>query len=220
MSETKKQSRAEFHVLLAAGACWGLSEAALGTWLKGVCNSGISGSLMTGAAIFFLAAVYRPGRGSLRLAVVPALAVTLKLLDAFVLRIPLSSPAILNPVYALMMESLAFFLIVSLLSRKVRSAGWGRWGSGALMGLVSALSFIFVGSFTGSPACRIAGSSIPASLAYAPLTMAISAATFVAGGSFESILSKATPSRFLPRMLDSHSLLALFALVIIDLVFR
>lgn len=220
MSEAEKQGRVEFHILLAAGACWGLSEAALGAWLKGVCNSGITGSLMTGAAIFFLAAAHRPGRNPLRLGVVPALAVALKLLDGLILRIPLSSPVILHPVYAMITEALCFILVVSILPIRMKASPRNRWGSGAVMGLASALTFIGVGFFTGSPACRIAGTSIPVSLAYAPLTMAFSAVAFAAGRSIEALLSKISPPRFLPRMLDSLSLLALGALVVIDLVIR
>lgn len=220
MIETEKQGRVEFHILLAAGACWGLSEAALGAWLKGVCHSGITGSLMTGAAVFFLAAARRPGRNPLRLAVVPVLAVALKLLDGFILRIPLSSPAILHPAYAMIAEALCFILVVSPLPIPMKSSARNRWGSGALVGLASALAFVGVGFFSGSPACRVAGTSIPVSLAFAPLTMAFSAVAFAVGGSLETLLSGISRPRILPRMLDSLSLLALGALVVIDLVLR
>jgi hypothetical protein len=220
MSESEKRNRLGFHMLLAAGACWGLSEAALGAWLKGVCSLGIFGSLMTAGAVFFLAVALRPGRGAFRLALLPAVALVLKLLDTFILGIPLSSPAILNPAYAMITEFLIFALMSLFVAPEKEASVWGRWGIGAMIGLGSALAFVFVGSLTGSPACRIAGTSIPVSLAYAPLTTAFSAVAFAAGRSIASFMSKVAPSRFLPRVLDSLSLLALFALVAVDFVLR
>lgn len=220
MSESEKGNRLGFHILLAAGACWGLFEAALGAWLKGVCSLGIFGSLMTAGAIFFVAVAYHGGRRSFRLAVLPAVALALKLLDTLILGVPLSSPAILNPAYAMITEFLMFLFIVSFTASKKESSFWGRWGIGAMIGLGSALSFVFVGSFTGVPACRVTGTSIPVSLAYAPLTLTVSAVAFAAGRSMGALMSRIAPSRILPRMLDSLSLLALFALVAVDLVLR
>ena len=84
-------------VIIMLGAAWGLSEAALGMWLKN-CASSVSGSVMTGFALFFIAAswlISKRASGVILLVVVASL---FKLLDAFLLSLPVLHGAVANPI--------------------------------------------------------------------------------------------------------------------------
>ena len=50
--------RTNWGPILAMGSLWGLTEAALGVTLR-QCASNVSGSIMTGTALFFLAAAWK-----------------------------------------------------------------------------------------------------------------------------------------------------------------
>lgn len=158
------------------GSAWGLAECALGAGLK-VCASSLSGSVMTGAAFFFVAAAWGRGRKFPNVILLVSIATVFKMFDAFWLGVPLRSGAIANPVFAFVLEGAAFLLAGSVLaaSMKTRAAGRAVWGGGAA--LIAVGAFPLVRFVTGIPACVVAGSSFPLVWAYAPIAVGLSLLT-------------------------------------------
>ena len=125
-------------VIIMLGAAWGLSEAAMGMWLKN-CASSVSGSVMTGFALFFIAdswLISKRKSGVILLVVVASL---FKLLDAFLLSLPVLHGAVANPIFAFFLEGGAFLVCIALFKKNfsVEALGtgtawwcfcfWSRW---------------------------------------------------------------------------------------------
>jgi hypothetical protein len=77
----QKNSKSYIGIVIMLGAVWGLSEAALGMWLRS-CASFMSGSIMTGVALFFIAASWILSRRILGVALLIAIACLFKMFDA------------------------------------------------------------------------------------------------------------------------------------------
>ena len=163
-------------VIIMLGAAWGLSEAALGMWLKN-CASSVSGSVMTGFALFFIAAswlISKRASGVILLVVVASL---FKLLDAFLLSLPVLHGAVANPIFAFFLEGGAFLVCIALFKKTFLSkrSGQGLLGGASAFGAVGL--FPLVKFATGIPACVVPGTGIPLSIYYAPLAIVLSALT-------------------------------------------
>ncbi len=166
--------------VLLLGGLWGLAEAGLGMYLR-QCASTVSGSLMTGGALFFLAAAWALAPGVRTVAAMVALAASFKLFDALLLGLPIRHGAIANPIFAIAMEGAAFFLIASALRRELTTKPLGRGLAGGLSALIAVNVFPLVGFATGIAACKVPGTAVPLSLYYAPIAIALSALTVPAG---------------------------------------
>ena len=165
--------------VLVLGSLWGLSEAALGMFLR-QCASTMSGSIMTGAALFFLAAAWAVSPRVKTIAVMAGLAAAFKLFDALLLGLPVLHGAIGNPIFAIVLEGAAFVLIMSVVSRSLAGRALGRGLSGGLAALVAVNLFPLVKYATGVTAC-VTGTGYPLSLFYAPIAVALSVLTVPAG---------------------------------------
>jgi hypothetical protein len=144
--------------ILVFGALWGTAEASLGAGLH-ILHVPYKGAVMANIGFAIMAA----GTASSGLRFAPLcmgmVAVSLKLLDALILEIPLHARLVLNPAAAIVLESL-MFQGVALLFRQGRRLSW--WRS-ALIGvsgmylssLSSALFFFYAFSrgplFSGTP---------------------------------------------------------------------
>ena len=166
--------------VLVLGGLWGLSEAALGMYLR-QCASTVSGSLMTGAALFFLAAAWSVSPRLQAIAGMVVMACSFKLFDALLLGLPLRHGAVANPIFAIAMEGAAFLLIVSLIRGDLAAKPLGRMATGGLAALVAVNVFPLVGFATGIAACKVPGTAVPLSLYYSPIAVALSALTVPAG---------------------------------------
>jgi hypothetical protein len=165
--------------ILVLGGLWGLSEAALGMHLR-ACASTVSGSLMTGAALFFLAAAWTISPRVQAAAAMVGLAASFKLFDALLLGLPVLHGAIGNPIFAIVMEGAAFLLIVSVVSRSLAGRAVGQGVVGGLSALVAINLFPLVKYATGVAPC-VTGTSYPLSLYYAPIALAVSVLTVPLG---------------------------------------
>jgi len=165
--------------VLVLGGLWGFSEAALGMYLR-ACASTVSGSLMTGAALFFLAAAWTLSPRVQTAAAMVAVAVSFKLFDALLLGLPILHGAIGNPIFAIVMEGAAFVLIVGVVSRALAGKAVGQGVVGGLSALVAVNLFPLVKFATGVAPC-VTGTSYPLSLYYAPIAVALSALTVPLG---------------------------------------
>lgn len=218
----RNQSKSYMGIVVMLGAVWGLSEAGLGMWLRS-CASFLSGSLMTGAALFFIAAAWFVSRRILGVALIVAIACLFKMFDALLLSLPIQHGAVGNPIFAFLVEGLAFLVLFSLFAKKQKR----KTGRQAILGGMSALLavnlFPLVKFATGVPACVFPGTTMPLSLYYAPVAVVLSSVTVPLGiwaaskiTALETKLEEANRSRRL-RIIASPAAL-LLCLVIITLI--
>jgi hypothetical protein len=166
--------------VIALGAAWGLSEAALGMGLRS-CASAMSGSIMTGVALFFIAACWVICQSWWGVAFLVIIASLFKLFDALLLSLPVMHGAVANPIFAFIMEGAAFLIIVSLVRDKIFKKNASQVLTGGLSALVAVNLFPLVKFATGIPACVVAGTGYPLSLYYAYIAVALSLVTVPLG---------------------------------------
>jgi hypothetical protein len=209
MSETPQKTN--WGPVLVLGGLWGLSEAALGMYLR-TCASTVSGSLMTGAALFFLAAAWAVSPRIKATALMVGVAAGFKLFDALLLGLPILHGAIGNPIFAIVMEGAAFALIVSVVSKSVAGKAAGQGLAGGLSALVAVNLFPLVKHATGVAPC-VTGTSYPLSLYYAPIAVSLAAVTVPlglrAGAALSALESRPVSLRWLSPAAMALSLGAL-----------
>lgn len=127
--------------ILVFGSIWGLVEATLGGSLhlihfayKGAITGGIGMSIMAAFVV-----MYRQPKLAFCIAVIAAL---FKPLSAVIYGQPIFAPFVVNPASAILLEGLAFSLVVSLLFKGFESSSKTRIGAGVAAGY---LSFILYG---------------------------------------------------------------------------
>lgn len=170
----KQTIKSQLPIILALGAVWGLAEAGMGMYLRGTCAMNISGSIMTGAAIFFFAGAAAYSRNIWSIAILFLTATLFKLADAYLLHLPIIHGAIANPIFGFITEAIAFLLIYTILSAKLKSESYGQSISGGLSALIAVNLFPLVKYATGIPACVYPGTQYPLSLYFAPVAIFIS----------------------------------------------
>jgi hypothetical protein len=149
--ETRSQSASVLRTIvgiLVFGSIWGLVEATLGGALhlahfayKGAVTGGIAMAIM-GAFVV----MYRRPRLVFWLAVVAAL---FKPLSALIYGQPVFSPFVVNPASAILLEGLAFTLVVSLLFKGLESSIRARIAAGISAGYLSAILYAILASAVG-----------------------------------------------------------------------
>lgn len=171
------------------GSVWGLSEAVLGMGLRS-CAALVSGSLMTGVALFFIAAGWVVTRRVLGVALLILIASLFKMFDVLLLSLPIQHGAIANPIFAFFTEGGAFLVLVLIIKETTRQKKTGQAILGGASALVAVGLFPLVKFATGIPACVYPGTGIPLSIYFAPLAIALSMVTvplgFRAGEKFKA----------------------------------
>ena len=136
--------------ILVFGSIWGLVEATLGGALhfvhfplfsKGAIPGGIGMAIM---ATFVV--MYRRPRLVFWIAVIAAL---FKPLSAVIYVQPIFGPSVVNPASAILLEGLAFTLVVSLLFKGFESSIKMRIGAGVAAGYLSAIPYAILASSLG-----------------------------------------------------------------------
>jgi hypothetical protein len=134
--------------ILVFGSIWGLVEATLGGALhlihfayKGAITGGIGMALM---ATFVV--IYRRPRLVFWTGVIAAL---FKPLSAVIYGQPIFSPFVVNPASAILLEALAFTLVVSLLFKGFESSIKTRIAAGISAGYLSAILYAILASAVG-----------------------------------------------------------------------
>jgi hypothetical protein len=176
----KKFSKSHLGMVVMLGAVWGLSEAALGMGLRS-CASVLSGSIMTGVALFFLAACWAISQSAGGIILLVVIASLFKLFDALLLSLPILHGAVANPIFAFFMEGIAFIVIISLVKETLLKKKAGQAAAGGLAALAAVNLFPLVKYATGIPACVAAGTGYPLSLYYAYVAVAFSLVTVPLG---------------------------------------
>ena len=215
----KTASKSYLGITVALGALWGLSEAGLGMGLRS-CAAYVSGALMTGAALFFMAAGWVLTRKILAIAGMIGIAALFKMFDALLLSLPLNHGAIGNPIFAFVMEGLAFLVIAHILRRSLLKKKAGQALAGGAAALLAANLFPLVRFATGVPACVMAGTGYPLSLYYIHIAVAVSLVTVPAGfwlgariQNWESRLAVSLSGRAINTILAPASLVLCLAII-------
>jgi len=166
----KKPLRSYAGIVVLLGAVWGLSEAAVGMWLKN-CASSVSGSLMTGFALIFIAISWVVSRRAVGIVLLVMVASLFKLFDALLLSLPVLHGAVANPIFAFVLEGAVFIVCLSIWKKSFlqKRSGQGLLGGTSALGAVGL--FPLVKFVTGIPACVAVGTSVPLSIYYAPLAI-------------------------------------------------
>ena len=206
-------------MVIVLGSVWGLSEAALGMGLRS-CAAFVSGSLMTGAALFFLAAGWTVSKKVSGVFVMVFIASLFKMFDALLLSLPLKHGAIGNPIFAFFMEAVAFIILVSIIRKKIFKRPAGQALLGGLSAVLAVNLFPLVKYATGVPACVAAGTGYPLSLYYIHFAVLASMVTVPFGvwigsrvESFESRLTEARAKRRLSLVLSPVTLVICLAIL-------
>ncbi len=221
----KKTLKSYLGLVVMLGAVWGLSEAALGMYLKR-CASSVSGSLMTGVALLFIAATWIISRRALGVVLLVVIASLFKVVDALLLSYPILHGAIANPIFAFVTEAAAFLLIVYLIKETLRQNPGGQALTGGMAALLAANTFPLVRFATGIPACVVAGTGYPLSLYYMHFAILVSLVTvpigFLVGSKLEEYalnISKTPAIQKLNYILSPAALiLCLIIMAVIRLV--
>ncbi len=217
----KQFTRNHLAYAIVIGSLWGFGEVALGAGLKS-CAHLMSGSLMTGVALFFIATAWVASGNILTPVLAVLIASVFKLFDAVLLSLPVMHGAIGNPIFAFLLEGMAFIVLIAIF----RNTSWKSIRSRAMLGAGSALfavaMFPLVKYATGVPACVYPNTTVPLSVFFAPLAIAISALTvplaFTAGVRLQAWLDAIAlrvKSNFLRTALSPMTLTAALVLVLL-----
>lgn len=172
----KSNFKSDLGIALMLGSIWGFAEAALGFGLHR-CAAMVSGSLMTGVALFFIAAGWAATRRFYVPVIIVLIACLFKLFDASLLNLPVIHGAVANPIFAFLTEGLAIIVLIAIFTDQRLTKKYSRVLLGAGSALVAVCLFPLVKYATGIPACVYAGTSIPLSIFFAPVAIAFSAIT-------------------------------------------
>ncbi len=220
MDKTNLKSNLAIAIML--GSIWGLSEVALGLGLR-TCAMLVSGSLMTGVALFFISAGWVSARQRFYVpALIVIIACLFKLFDALLLHLPVRHGAISNPMFAFLMEGVGFLLLVAIFSH----TRWQKLYNRALLGggaaLIAVCLFPLVKFATGIPACVYPGSMIPLAIFFAPVAVIFSAITvplgFLAGEKISSTAASddsMMKSKLLRHFITPATMVLCLALVVL-----
>jgi hypothetical protein len=130
------------------GSIWGLVEATLGGFLH-LIHFTYKGAIMGGIAISIMAAfvvTYRRPKLVFWIGVIAAL---FKPLSAVIYGQPIFAPFVVNPASAILLEALAFSLVVSLLFKGFEGSIKARVAAGISAGYLSAILYAILASAIG-----------------------------------------------------------------------
>ena len=165
--------------ILVLGGLWGLSEAALGMYLS-ACASTISGSVMTGAALFFLAAAWavspRPGQPPRWSRSPRASSWSTPCSSAC----PSSTAPSATPSSPSSWRARPSRSSSSVISKALAGKALGQGVTGGLSALVAINLFPLVKYATGVAPC-VTGTAYPLALYYAPIAVGLSFLTVPLG---------------------------------------
>jgi hypothetical protein len=190
-------------LVIVLGSVWGLSEAALGMGLRS-CAAFVSGSIMTGVALFFMAAGWVVSRKISGVLLMAFIASFFKMFDALLLSLPIKHGAIGNPIFAFFMEAVAFVLLVSIVKDKIIQKPVGQALLGGMAAVLGVNLFPLVKYATGVPACVVSGTGYPLSLYYIHIAVLTSVVTvplgFLVGAKIESFVARPIKSRIQKKL--------------------
>jgi len=216
----KADIKSQLPIVLMLGSVWGLMEAGVGMYLRGTCTAMMTGSIMTGVAIFFFSSSTAYNWKSWSIGLLFLTAMIFKLLDAFMLHLPILHGAIANPIFGFFTEALAFIFILSILNQSLKTKRYGQMILGGTSALVAVNLFPLVKFATGIAACVVPGTQLPLSLYYSPIAVLFAALTcplgFALGEKIVQMQAEPKP-RFRLSLVPAYSI-SVFSLVVLVLL--
>ncbi|MFO7958848.1 MAG: hypothetical protein R6X33_17325 [Candidatus Brocadiia bacterium] len=176
MSPEEPRRNLQLRFLVVVGLVWAFTEVTFGTLVTASCPRGMTGSVLTGAALLFLSTAYYSGASRWMLAVPLLLAVGAKVAGAAALGRPMLSGAVANPCYAYAMELVALVVVLALVDARQMGKLPYAAAAGGVAGLLAANLFVPVGHVTGIAACIHEPTGVPLAIHYAPIAVVLSAA--------------------------------------------
>jgi hypothetical protein len=128
--------------ILVFGSIWGLFEATLGGFFNLILFPN-KGAIMSGIGMAIMGAALTIYRRPAMLSGIGVVAASFKLLNVWLLFVPINAVQVINPAMAIIFESLAFGLVAAFLMNKITRNSLVATGAGALAGLMSATAYVF-----------------------------------------------------------------------------
>jgi hypothetical protein len=126
--------------ILVFGSIWGFFEATLGGFLNMIIFPN-KGAIMGGIGMAIMGAALAIYRKPAMLAGIGIVAASFKLLNVWLLFVPISAIYVINPAMAIILESLAFSLVVAFLMNRIEKNVYvGVWAA-FLAGLISVTAY-------------------------------------------------------------------------------
>jgi hypothetical protein len=161
--------------IILIGSLWGLVESTAGIGLRGGCARFHSGSILTGMSLLFFAGAYTLTGRLLLVMALPVIAGLFRLYTGLLLGQAVISGAVANPLFAFLVEAVAFCTVIYLIkSKHVRSVLGGSL-AGMTSAVLAANLFLPVKWVTGIPACVVPGTDFPLAIWGLPVAMAVAA---------------------------------------------
>lgn len=223
MPPEKRRRNLQLRFLVVVGLAWAFTEVTFGTLVTASCPRGMTGSVLTGAALLFLSAAYYSGASRWMLAVPLLLAMGARAAGAAALGRPMLSGAVANPCYAYAMELVALIVVLALADARKMGRLHYAAAAGGVAGLLAANLFVPVGHVTGIAACIHEPTGLPLAIHYAPIAVVLSAVGVPLGRALGLKASHwmTAEDRKLPaprRALNAAMGLALLALVVAQVI--
>jgi len=128
--------------ILVFGSIWGLFEATLGGFLNLVLFPN-KGAIMAGIGMAIMGTALAIYRRPAMLAGIGIVAASFKLLNVWLLFVPINGVQVINPAMAIIFESLAFGLVAAFLMKRITTSSLASIGAGALAGFISATAYVY-----------------------------------------------------------------------------
>jgi hypothetical protein len=134
--------------ILVFGSIWGFLEATLGGFLH-LIHFAHTGAIMGGIGISIMAAFVVTYRRPKLVFLIGVIAALFKPLSALIYGKPIFAPFVVNPASAIILEALAFSLVVSLLFKGFENSIKARIATGISAGYLGAILFAILASSVG-----------------------------------------------------------------------
>jgi hypothetical protein len=209
------ERRTKLWLAIGIGALWGFIEIGIGALFHNTAFQVIHGSLMTGLVALCLSfGFFLIGRsGYLLLSFL--IVMLFKLLDAWLLHVPVVHQFMDNAIFGILLELVVFSLLFSIISRRWLEKPSHQSLAGIAYAIPAAGLFPIVKIFTGNSACTLAGSGIPRALYYAPLAIILSALMLPLGAMIGKKLNRYLLANPAPVSLKPGVAVPIFSLVMV-----
>ena len=134
--------------ILVIGSIWGLLEMTLGGFLHTI-HFVHKGAVMGGLAISLMAVFAAITKKPLLIPILGFIAAAFKPFSAFIFGVPVTSPFVINPAIAIVMEAMAFGAVVLILKSAIDKRLFARAGAGFTAGILGITFYAIIASIFG-----------------------------------------------------------------------
>lgn len=171
-SENKK---IYFSFLITIGCFWGFIEFLIGTALKEQIPNNIIGSVLIGLSFFFISISIFLRKKPTDVIIPLFICIILKLAGAILIGKSIYHSSIVNPIASLILEAGIFIALYFLFLSKENISLARKIMIGAAGGLLLSFLFPLLQYVTQLPICIKAGTNIPLSIYYSPISIVVGA---------------------------------------------